>query len=369
MRIRPSSNVALGARRCRSPSRPSSQATAVPVDLAHSAPGPRSPAATYGRCRVPSRSPRAVAASPRSPSRRVVSPDARVERRRPRARPFAVAAAHAAARRRRSASGAALAGSPWRASAGRPGTPAPAARSSVPSRPPRSWLGVAALAVSVGGAVTVGDVESTPRHAAAATGPARGQRPQRRQRHLPGQPPRRRDQSVSRDSAATPSPTPPTQKLVQQAEAQAERAQRRPGQVRPEGRGAGGQDRQEPLGAALAGYHLTARFGEYGLWSQLPHRSRLRGPERHPDPRRRQRRGDLGRLRRRLRQQDRGHPRRRHRAVVLPPDLLRSSASATTVRAGELIGYVGSTGNTHRPAPPPRGPPRRAATRSTRTPR
>ena len=30
-----------------------------------------------------------------------------------------------------------------------------------------------------------------------------------------------------------------------------------------------------------------------------------------------------------------------------------------TVSAGQQIGTVGSTGNTHRPAPPPRGPPRR----------
>ena len=56
-------------------------------------------------------------------------------------------------------------------------------------------------------------------------------------------------------------------------------------------------------------YHLTARFGDYGLWSQLPHRSRLRRPERHPDLRHRQRRDLLGLLRRRLRQQDRGDPR------------------------------------------------------------
>ncbi len=38
------------------------------------------------------------------------------------------------------------------------------------------------------------------------------------------------------------------------------------------------------------GYHLTARFGQYGLWSSMPHRPGLRRPHRHPDLRRRQRR-------------------------------------------------------------------------------
>ena len=78
---------------------------------------------------------------------------------------------------------------------------------------------------------------------------------------------------------------------------------------------------------------------------QLPHRSRLRRPERHPDPRGRQRHVTSDRLRRRLRQQDRASPSRtapRSGTATRPPT---PSASATTVAAGEVIGYVGSTGN------------------------
>ena len=104
-------------------------------------------------------------------------------------------------------------------------------------------------------------------------------------------------------------------------------------------------------------------------WAQLPHRPRLQRQHRRPDPV--------------------GRQRHRHlcRATTVPtatrpwsPSMTapRSGTATRTpigvsvgdvVQAGEVIGEVGTTGNVHRLAPPPRGAAPVAATRSTRTPR
>ena len=54
---------------------------------------------------------------------------------------------------------------------------------------------------------------------------------------------------------------------------------------------------------------ITAEFGEYGLWAQLPHRPRLQRRGRRPDLRHRRRHRHLRGVRRVLRQQDRDHAR------------------------------------------------------------
>ena len=100
-------------------------------------------------------------------------------------------------------------------------------------------------------------------------------------------------------------------------------AQRRPGRPRRERREAGVADRQERLAAAGPRRRLPPDLALRRLLEPLvalPHRPRLRGPQRHPDPRGHRRHREPDRLRRRLRQPDDRHARGRHRDVVLPPD-------------------------------------------------
>ena len=59
----------------------------------------------------------------------------------------------------------------------------------------------------------------------------------------------------------------------------------------------------------VIGYHLTATLRRVRPVVELSHRPRLRGPQRHPDLRGRQRRDHLRVVRRVLRQQDRADPR------------------------------------------------------------
>ena len=99
------------------------------------------------------------------------------------------------------------------------------------------------------------------------------------------------------------------------------------------------------LPVAAGVYHLTARFGDYSsLWSQLPHRARLRRPDRHADHGRRRRHDHRGRLLRRLRQPH-------HRDAADGTELWYchqnefGTSVCATVRPGQVIGYVGSTGN------------------------
>ena len=94
----------------------------------------------------------------------------------------------------------------------------------------------------------------------------------------------------------------------------------------------------------LTCYRLTARFGQYGLWANYHTGLDFAAPSGTPihaiangvvtsagyD-------GSYG-------NKTVHHPRRRHRALVLPPDLVRGQRG-DTVRGGDLIGYVGSTGN------------------------
>ena len=109
---------------------------------------------------------------------------------------------------------------------------------------------------------------------------------------------------------------------------------------------------------AARGYRLTVdvRSGRLLLVERLPHRPRLRRSDRHADHGRRQRRGDLRGLRRRLRQPDRRHPRGRHRDLVLPPELLRRLRRRQR-RGGPDHRLRRLDRQHHRSAPPPRGPP------------
>ena len=110
-------------------------------------------------------------------------------------------------------------------------------------------LGVAALAISAGGAVTAAE-------------PGADRRLEQRRPRRPGQRPRRRDRRLQRQPARPapgrrqprlpprrPRRTPPTRSSSPQAEKQAERAQRRARQVRQAGREAGRQDQAQPVGA------------------------------------------------------------------------------------------------------------------------
>ena len=121
----------------------------------------------------------------------------------------------------------------------------------------------------------------------------------------------RRGPGVSRDSRRDAPADAADDQLQAAAEAQAKRARRRPRRSStPEAEQQAPSSSLEPVAPARStGYHLTARFGDYGLWSHYHTGLDFAGPDRHPDPRDRQRRGHLRRLRRLLRQQDRGDPR------------------------------------------------------------
>ena len=103
---------------------------------------------------------------------------------------------------------------------------------------------------------------------------------------------------------------------------------------------------------------LTARFGDSAPSGRTATPASTSRPRPAPRSTRSPTARHRGRLRRRLRQPDHRDPRRRHRALVLPPDRVRSPPG-DTVAPGEVIGYGRLHRQRHRPAPAPRGPPRR----------
>ena len=202
-------------------------------------------------------------------------------------------------------------------------------------------LGVAALAVAAGGAVSAAGglgTDQAPRFTRPAPSVARATSPRstagrgrRRQPRLrPRRARRRRRRQAGRQGRE---PGPRAQraldKLAEQAEEQATKIA------------------LNQWVLPVDGYRLTADVRpSYGLWcAATTPASTSPAPSGTPILAVANGIGHLGRLRRRLRQQDRHHPRRRHRDLVLPPDARSRSAPGQRGRAGEVIGTVGSTGN------------------------
>ena len=126
-------------------------------------------------------------------------------------------------------------------------------------------LGIAALAVSVGGVVTVNDAQPTSGNSG-RRGHSRRLGPRRHQRHRHGLGPQ--DRRVTATATATPRPTPPAQdKLQAAAEAAAEQRAgalaKLAGKAEVQAKVIAKNLWQYPLEPVL----LTARFGQYGLWS------------------------------------------------------------------------------------------------------
>jgi murein DD-endopeptidase MepM/ murein hydrolase activator NlpD len=129
--------------------------------------------------------------------------------------------------------------------------------------------GVATLAVAVGGAVSSGDVIDTVAGGAAAAGPAAasaltGSSKVSQASLLSG-----RDVQVSRDSERDTLADATTKDLVQQAEAQARQRNAALAKFAKQAEAQSARLERNAWVLPMAGYHLTATFGEYGLWSSM----------------------------------------------------------------------------------------------------
>ena len=127
---------------------------------------------------------------------------------------------------------------------------------------------------------------------------------------VPRQPARPRDRSAA-TPAATPSTTPPTPSWSPRPRARSEQRNAALAQFAQQAAAAGRQARPQPVGAARSRLPPDRRVRRVRpVVAATTPASTSRRPPGRPDPRGRQRRRHLGRLRRRLRQQDRASPSR-----------------------------------------------------------
>ena len=198
--------------------------------------------------------------------------------------------------------------------------------------------------MSAGGAVTAADPHAH-RRANDDAAVNHGQRPRRRQRRASSdllEPPA----AVSRDSRRDALADAADADLVEEAEAKAEQRNAALAQFAKQAEAQAEEARAQPVGAAdRAGCRLTAEFGEYGLWAQLPHRPRLQRLRR-ATPIKAIANGVVTSA-----GYDGSYG---NKTVVTLEDgteiwYCHQSAFGVSegdeVRAGEVIGYVGSTGN------------------------
>jgi murein DD-endopeptidase MepM/ murein hydrolase activator NlpD len=153
-----------------------------------------------------------------------------------------------------------------RKAAGHAGSRGPLFRA-LPSAP--VLAGVATLAVAVGGVVTSGDVIDNAARNAAATGPTAASALTGSSKISQASLLNGRDQSVSRDSARDTLAAATDQKLVQQAEAQARQRNAALAKFAKKAEVQSAKIARNAWVLPTIGYHLTARFGEYGLWSSM----------------------------------------------------------------------------------------------------
>ncbi len=169
---------------------------------------------------------------------------------------------------------------PRPAAAGRRSAPRKALIRGLPSAP--ILLGIAALAVSVGGAVTVADPQLV---GADATPPAKimqagalsgsggvGSNVQ----------PGARGPIVSRDSSRDQDPAAVDPELVAAAEEQAQQYAEALANVNKQGDKYSAKLKLNLWQLPVQGYHLTARFGQYGLWSSYHTGLDFAGPSGSP---------------------------------------------------------------------------------------
>ena len=168
-------------------------------------------------------------------------------------------------------------------------------------------VGVAALAVSAGGAVSAADADLVGQVTSQTGSHGRGRQHrsrQRRARSVTATP------IVSRDSRRDALADAANEELVEQAEAQAEQQHAALKQFAKAAEKQSAKIKENQWILPLESYRITATFGLSSyLWSSVHTGLDFSAPTGSTDPRRRQRRRDRDRLRRVLRQQDGRHPR------------------------------------------------------------
>ena len=153
-------------------------------------------------------------------------------------------------------------------------------------------MGIAALAVSAGGAITAGNP--------ALIGAVRrrhprqpGQRPGRRDRRCQHQPAEPRRPRSAATPAATPSPTPPTRTSSSRPRRQAEERNAALAKFAKQAEAQAAKIALNQWVLPVEPYRLTAEFGDYGLWASY-HTGLDFTTAPAPDPVDRQRRRHLG---------------------------------------------------------------------------